>query len=183
MLKRFNFSPKLHCAKQSTKKMNVLIKSVITDLKQGQCTLQNNEPKSASQSELILETSQELSNQKSFYWNTSYSTQVSTGTLKRRVKPREHVAMTLGWAKISQVQELLGHCTTPYKRPLHIHCRSPYNLLTNNRQQFFITKIHTNINTYAYPLSMTLWMKVTTSGTYCVMRVKQSTGRIWKRNN
>lgn len=52
-------------------KMNVLIKSVITDLKQGQCTLQDNEPKSASQSELILETSEELSNQESFYWNTS----------------------------------------------------------------------------------------------------------------
>ena len=35
-------------------------------------------------------------------------------------------------------------------------------------------------NTYAYPLSITLWIKVTTSGTYCVIRVKQSTGRIWK---
>lgn len=36
--------------------------------------------------------------------------------------------------------------------------------------------------TYAYPLSITLWMNVTTSGTYCVIRVKQSTGRIWKKN-
>ena len=35
--------------------------------------------------------------------------------------------------------------------------------------------------TYAYPLSITLWMNVTTSGTYCVIRVKQSTGRIWKK--
>ena len=33
--------------------------------------------------------------------------------------------------------------------------------------------------TYAYPFSITFWMKVTTSGTYCVMRVRQSQGRTW----
>ena len=37
--------------------------------------------------------------------------------------------------------------------------------------------------TYAYPFSITFWMKVTTSGTYCVMRVRQSQGRTWKEGD
>lgn len=87
------------------------------------------------------------------------------------------------WNQTWWCQNTLSHYTHTCGKGIKFgQTRKAYNFRWKLQNSKVILLSYNNQrNPYAYPLSITLWMKVTTSGTYCVMRVRQSTGRIWKK--